>query len=186
MKIHKKSRLPVAVWLVIILFLIIVLTFPKWITIFYPQPHRDIIFSTAYKHDVDPYLVFAIIRVESKYQVNAQSSAGAMGLMQIMPETAQWIAKQQNIDDFDLEDLYDAEININFGIWYISNLTQEYKEPPLIIAAYNAGRGRVNDWQNDEIWDGNRKEIGKIPFPETRDYVKSVLKNYEAYKAIYL
>ena len=100
MRNRGKSRLSVAIWLIILLFLATILTFPKWITVFYPQPHRDLVFSLAYEYDVDPYLVFAIIRAESKYQTNAESPVGARGLMQIMPETAAWIAEQQNIEDF--------------------------------------------------------------------------------------
>ncbi len=185
MKNRKKNRLSAVVWLTILLFLAIVLTFPQWITIFYPQPHRDLVFATAQEHKIDPYLVFAIIRAESKYQTTAESPVGARGLMQIMPETAEWIAQQNNIEDFKLEELHDPEINIKFGSWYIANLMQEYQELPLAVAAYNAGRGKVGSWIEENIWDGNPEELEKIPFAETREYVRNVLKNYEAYRAIY-
>ncbi len=185
MKRHKKNRLSVVIWLTIIVFLAIVLTFPQWITMFYPEPHRDLVFEAADEHNIDPYLVFAIIRAESKYQTTAKSHVGARGLMQIMPETAEWIAQQNNIEEFNLEDLHDPEINIQFGSWYIANLMQEYKELPLVIAAYNAGRGKVGGWIKDKTWEGNPEELDKIPFPETRKYVENVLKNYAAYQAIY-
>lgn len=186
MRNRGKSRLSVAIWLIILLFLATILTFPKWITVFYPQPHRDLVFSLAYEYDVDPYLVFAIIRAESKYQTNAESPVGARGLMQIMPETAAWIAEQQNIEDFKIDDLHNPEVNIRLGTWYLASLTKEYKEVPLIIAAYNAGRGKVGSWVEEGVWNGDLEQVQSIPFPETREYVKSVLKNYEAYKAIYL
>lgn len=186
MKKKKSSKWLVVMWLFILLFMAVVLTFPKWITFFYPQPHSDLVFREAYENNIDPYLVFAIIRTESKYQTLAQSPAGARGLMQIMPDTASWIAKQKGIENFDLDSLHEPEINIKLGCWYIADLSKEYSgNLPLVIAAYNAGRGNVRGWINEGVWDGDIKNIDNIPFPETRQYVRNVLKAYEAYKAIY-
>ncbi len=183
---RKKGRFPLGLWVLILLFLAMVLTFPSWISYFYPQPHRDIVFDTAYEDQVDPYLVFAIIRAESKYQPAAQSPVGARGLMQIMPETAAWIAEQKGISDFTTEQLLDPETNISFGCWYLNSLSREFEgELPLLIAAYNAGRGKVKEWQSQGIWDGDKEELDRIPFGETRNYVKTVMKNYDAYRAIY-
>jgi len=165
----------------------VVLSFPKWITVFYPQPHSDLVYESAHKYNVDPYLVFAIIRAESKYQTGAISPVGAKGLMQIMPETGSWIASQQGIKDFKIDDLHDPETNISFGCWYISNLTEEFNgNIPLVVAAYNAGRGTVREWILNAKWDGDLQKLKDIPFEETRKYVINVLKNYEAYKAIYI
>jgi len=181
-----KRQFSIAVWISILLFLLVVLTMPKWIAFFYPQPHRELVFSFAYKHNIDPYLVFAIIRTESKYQTNATSPAGAKGLMQIMPETASWIAEQQGISEFNPDELNNPEVNIRFGCWYIASLSHEFSgNIPLIVAAYNAGRGKVREWIVNEKWDGNPQELEKIPFKETRQYVENVLKNYNAYRAIY-
>lgn len=184
---YPKRRFPLFIWLSIILFLLAVLTFPQWIVIFYPQPHRELVISNAYQNNVSPYLVFAIIRAESKYQSNAESSAGALGLMQIMPDTAKWIAEQRGIKDFRADQLMDPAINISFGCWYLSQLSKEFDgRLPLVIAAYNAGRGNVRGWVVNDQWDGNPQELEKIPFKETQQYVRNVLKNYEAYQAIYL
>jgi soluble lytic murein transglycosylase len=181
-----RSRFSTILWVSILLFLAVVLSFPKWITIFYPLPHQELVFSEAGEHDVDPYLVFAIIRAESKYQNTAESAVGAKGLMQIMPETGEWIAEQNGIDDFKLEDLHKPEVNISFGCWYLHSLSQEFKgNVPLTVASYNAGRGKVQEWLVGGTWDGGPGDIDKIPFPETRQYLKNVLKNYEAYQAIY-
>lgn len=181
-----REQFSIFLWVLILVFLAVVLTFPKWITVFYPLPHQDLVFSVAEKHDVDPYLVFAIIRAESKYQSGAESPVGAKGLMQIMPETGSWIADQKGLEGFKSDDLHDPYINISFGCWYLQNLSQEFKgDIPLTVAAYNAGRGKVEEWAAKDIWHGETTEIDKIPFPETRQYVKNVLKNYEAYKAIY-
>jgi soluble lytic murein transglycosylase len=186
LKSTTRKKVSAIMWIIIIIFLAVVLTFPRWISIFYPEPHRNLVFSAAYEHQVDPYLVFAIIRAESKYQNGAQSPAGARGLMQIMPQTGRWIAEQQGIEDFDPESLHDPETNIRFGCWYLADLSKEFDDHiPMVVAAYNAGRGKLNEWVENEQWDGNPEEIDKIPFMETRLYVKNVLKNYQAYHAIY-
>lgn len=181
-----KSKFSILIWAFILVFMGTVISFPKWITVFYPLPHRDIVFSAAAANNVDPYLVFAIIRAESKFQARAKSPVGAIGLMQIMPETGVWIAKQMNMPDYEVEDLNNPEINIRFGCWYISDLDNEFKgNVPLQVAAYNAGRGKVNQWVQEGKWDGNPSNMEGIPFPETKQYVKNVLSNYQAYKAIY-
>ncbi len=182
----KKNKISLLMWSIVLIFLVIVFTFPRWITVFYPLPHRDIVFTTAEAYDVDPYLVFAIIRAESKYQTTAESPVGARGLMQIMPETAQWIAAQMKVEGFKTDDLHKPEVNIRFGCWHIKNLNTEFKGSlPLQVAAYNAGSGKVKQWLQEGQWDGSSARTEGIPFPETRQYVKNVLNNYEAYKAIY-
>lgn len=183
--ITRKKLIKIA-WLFILVFLMIVVTFPKWIAVFYPQPHRDLIIQAAYDNEVDPYLVFAIIRAESKYQTTAESPLGAKGLMQIMPETAAWIAEQQGIEGFTPEMLHQPDINIQYGCWYLNSLNKEFEgRLPVIIAAYNAGRGQVRQWIVDGTWDGSLEQLDHIPFEETKIYTKNVMKNYQAYLAIY-
>ncbi|HCF51500.1 MAG TPA: lytic transglycosylase [Syntrophomonas sp.] len=180
------KKLAIVVWATIIFFIIVTLTFPKWITLFYPQPHRTIVFNAAQQYDVDPYLIFSIIRAESGFQTTARSPVGARGLMQIMPETADWIAAQKSIKQFDTADLHDPQVNIEFGCWYLASLNKEFAgRLPIVVAAYNAGSGRVREWILSGQWDGSEQHIESIPFPETRQYVKNVLQNYEAYQAIY-
>lgn len=186
MRRSKKNRLRVLLWSAIAIFLVVTATFPRWITIFYPRPHQDLVYSMAAQYDVDPLLVFAVIRAESKYQTWAESPRGAKGLMQIMPETAAWIADQMKITDFEAEHLHDPEMNICLGCWYLHDLQKEFKGSlPLTVAAYNAGRGRVSQWQEAGQWNGSADSLRDIPFPETREYVKNVLANYRAYHAIY-
>ena len=186
MKAHKKRKLLRSLGLILLIFLGAAVTFPKWITLIYPLPHQEIVLAMADEYDVDPYLVFAIIRAESNFQTKAQSSVGARGLMQIMPETAEWIAVQMKMSDFQAEDLHQPEVNIRMGCWYLHNLSTEFKGSiPLEVAAYNAGRGKVKQWIKEGQWDGDTDNIEGIPFPETRQYVKNVLNNCEAYKAIY-
>jgi soluble lytic murein transglycosylase len=186
LKYRNQKKIKLILWAIIFLFLVLIISFPKWITVFYPLPHQDIVFANAQEFNIDPYLVFAIIRAESKYQNAARSPVGARGLMQIMPETGQWIAEQLKIKDFEPEDLHDPEVNIRFGCWYINYLNSEFKgQIPLELAAYNAGKSKVKQWVRDGKWDGDSLHMEGIPFPETRQYVEKVLSNYEAYKSIY-
>lgn len=186
MKRKSRGRLSAVLWTLVLVFMVVIITFPKWIAVFYPQPNRDIVFSEAYASKVDPYLVFAIIRAESKFQTAAESPAGARGLMQIMPETAAWIAEQQGITDYSTIDLHDPRDNIQLGCWYLSDLIEEFNgNLPLVAAAYNAGRGTVSKWVSTGQWTGDPDQLDHIPFEETRQYVKNVLKNYEAYQEIY-
>lgn len=183
---NHKRRISAFLWIFILLFLATVITFPKWITLFYPQPHRELVYATAYEYNIDPNLVFAIIRAESKYQTGAKSAVGARGLMQIMPETAKWVATQMNMKEFTIEDLHDPEVNIRMGCWYLNNLNREFEDRlPIVVAAYNAGRGKAKEWVVSNQWDGTVQNINNIPFPETRQYTHNVLKNYQAYLAIY-
>jgi soluble lytic murein transglycosylase len=183
---NHKIRFSHILWIVILLFMATVITFPRWITLFYPEPNRELVFTTAYEYDVDPYLVFAIIRAESKYQTGAMSSVGARGLMQIMPETANWIAGQMNEPGVSANDLHNPEVNIRLGCWYLGSLNREFEgHLPIVIAAYNAGLGKARQWVVSGSWDGSEKDLSRIPFPETRRYVRKVLKNYAAYRAIY-
>lgn len=173
-------------WIVILAFMALLLTFPKWITYFYPQPHKEIVFSQAREQGIDPFLVFAIIRAESKYEVFAESPVGARGLMQIMPDTAQWIAKQRGMGTFNPDLLHDPQVNISLGCWYLADLSREFDgQLPLVVASYNAGRGRVSEWKAMGVWDGKAETVDRIPFQETRHYVRNVLANYEAYQLIY-
>ena len=185
LSIARKTLIKI-IWLFILVFLLIVVTFPKWITVFYPQPHKDLVINTAIENSIDPYLVFAIIRAESKYQTTAVSPLGAKGLMQIMPETAAWIAEQKGMEDFSPEMLHQPDINIQFGCWYLNSLDKQFEgRLPVIIAAYNAGRGKVGQWIAEGTWDGSFEQLDRIPFNETKIYTKNVMKNYEAYLTIY-
>lgn len=186
LRLRISKGLTIVVWITILILMMITITFPKWITCFYPQPHRTLVFSSAQQNNIDPYLVFAIIRAESGFKTTARSPVGARGLMQIMPETAEWIAKQKGIAYFDADDLHDPQINIEFGCWYIASLNKEFAgRLPMVVAAYNAGSGRVREWALSGQWDGSEKRLDSIPYSETQQYVKNVLQNYEAYQAIY-
>lgn len=152
----------------------------------YPLPYQDQVFYYSKKYGVDPYLVAGIMRVESSFKPRAESSRGARGLMQIMPETGQWAAEQIGLPDYDPIRLYDPEYNIQIGCWYLFNLNQEFRgNRLLVLAAYNAGSGRVQTWLANGQWDGHWETIENIPYPETRQYLKKVLNDYQIYQRLY-
>ncbi len=154
--------------------------------LFYPFPYREIIVREAAVYHIDPLLVAAVIKTESNYRPNAQSVKGARGLMQIMPDTGQWIAGQMGMKSFQLEALEQPAVNIKFGCWYLANLFNEFNgDKVLVLAAYNGGRGNVKQWIADKSWTGNQASLEQIPFGETRNYVDKVLKNYRIYQKLY-
>jgi len=154
--------------------------------IVYPYPHRDIIEKYAVQYKVDPLLVVAVIREESKFLPQSESHKGAKGLMQLMPSTAQSIAESIGDKTYSDNDLLNPEKNIQYGTWYLASLQKVFSNnTTLVIAAYNGGRGHVQEWlESGQI---NPKNIRQqdIPFKETQDYVGRVLKSYQKYITLY-
>ncbi|MDT8715263.1 lytic transglycosylase domain-containing protein [Clostridium sp. 19966] len=151
----------------------------------YPLEHEEIIKEFSKEYNIDPYLVAALIRAESNYDKNAISHKSANGLMQITGETSQWIADQMKISNFQQSMLYDPEVNIKMGCWYLNNLRKEFGSDELMLAAYNAGRGNVEQWLKNEKYSKDGKTLTNIPFKETDQYIKKIKTNYNIYKFIY-
>ena len=152
----------------------------------YPFPHREIVSEFSAKYQVDRYLVAAVIKGESGFRPEVHSHRGAVGLMQLMPDTAEWIANQIEDDEFTIERLHEPDTNIRYGIWYLSSLEQEFNgNDILVLAAYNAGRGNVHDWMVEYRWDDEFRDIDAIPYGETREYVHRVLRYREKYRSLY-
>lgn len=152
----------------------------------YPIYFEQEIRQSAAKHNIDPFLIAAIIRVETNYKYHLESSKGALGLMQLMPDTAEWIVESTNLGPHVQDDLLKVDVNINLGSWYLSWLKKHYNGNLIYaIAAYNAGQGNVNKWKQNDVWDGSQEHINQIPFGETRHYVQRVLYYYEKYTKLY-
>lgn len=152
----------------------------------YPFPYQTLVLEYAEARDLDSPLVAGVIRSESNFRLEAQSHKGALGLMQIMPDTANWIAEQIDYAPFRLDDLQDPEISIRFGTWYLASLKKEFHgNEVLMLAAYNAGRGNVKEWMTKYNWDMSFNDIAQIPFKETRQYVAKVLRSKEKYEKLY-
>lgn len=151
----------------------------------YPVAARDTIVSESRKAGMDPVLVAALIRQESNFNPRATSPAGARGLMQVMPAVGQSIAPAAGITSWNPALLYDAGINIEIGIRHLAPLLRGQPNLPRSLAAYNAGGSRVARWSAKRGADDAEIFTERIPFSETRDYVKSVLRNREFYQALY-
>ena len=152
----------------------------------YPFHFREIIIAEAHKNELEPLLVAAVIRVESRFRKEAQSSRGARGLMQVMPETGLWVAEQIGMDAFTEDSLYDPSINIAIGTWYLQDLFCQFDgNIYAALAAYNGGRSNVNRWLKSGLWDGTIDQLENIPFPETRFFVLKVGKSYKRYQQLY-
>jgi soluble lytic murein transglycosylase len=153
---------------------------------YYPFPYQSLIFKYAAVYEQDPYLLAAIIKAESNFDSRAVSAKGARGLMQIMPETGEWVAGQLGYASFKKDQLFEPETNIKFGAWYLDDLDKEYDGSTiLMLAAYNGGRGNVSDWIEGKDLSGSVSTIDQIPFPETKDYVKKVLSYHKKYIDLY-
>ena len=154
--------------------------------IIYPVYYESLVFESAAQNNLDPYLLLSIMYVESKFNAEAVSKQGARGLMQIMPQTGEWIANNLGCQDFNIDQLYNPEINIKYASWYLVKLKEEFDgRLPVVLAAYNGGQGNVGKWLESEKWDGKHKNIKSIPFSETRGYVDKVIKIYNCYKYVY-
>ncbi|GAB6157277.1 lytic transglycosylase domain-containing protein [Desulfotomaculum varum] len=148
--------------------------------------HQEVIYHYAAVNKLDPLLVAAVIKTESNFNAQATSPKGARGLMQIMPDTANWISRQIGGVPVTPDQLYNPEINISLGTWYLADLLDEFNSDlVLATAAYNAGRGNVRSWLNGQYWTGEHKTIDQIPFWETRQYIRRVLWNYKVYRYLY-
>jgi peptidoglycan lytic transglycosylase len=151
-----------------------------------PLRHEDIIRQQAKVKGLDPSLIAGVIYVESHF-IDQTSHAGAKGLMQLMPSTADYIARKSGGTRFTQGDLATPQINIAYGSWYLRYLLRKYHgSEPLALAAYNAGEGKVDQWWADASAHGERFDVTRhIPFPETRNYVKRVLAAQGDYRKQY-
>lgn len=151
----------------------------------FPYKYKDVVDEYSKEYNLNPLFVLSIIKAESKFDPDAHSHKNAYGLMQITEDTGKWIADQMGIQNFSGDMLYDENLNIKMGCWYLKNLYEEFGDRDLVISAYNAGRGNVQKWLKDHNYSKNGKDIHNIPFPETENYVKKVNLYYKIYKYLY-
>ncbi|MCC3416447.1 MAG: transglycosylase SLT domain-containing protein [Microcoleus sp. PH2017_07_MST_O_A] len=156
---------------------------PAYWQALYPFPYLENITKWSQERKINPVLVTALIRQESRFMPGIKSAVGATGLMQVMPETATWVAAKINLKKYSLEDVDD---NIKLGTWYLDHTHDEYKNNSMLaVASYNAGPNAVADWLKRFSFSDPDAFAEKIPFPETKGYVKSVFENYWNYLRIY-
>ena len=151
----------------------------------YPLDYTETLIKYADEYALDRYLVAAVINAESAYKSDAVSNKGAVGLMQIMPDTGAWIGEKLDMKDYEESRLFEPEVNIRFGCWYLNFLSERCDgNVTLILASYNAGNGNVRKWLADTNYSKDGKNLDVIPFPETENYVKKVMRAYEKYREL--
>lgn len=152
--------------------------------IMYKKEYSEYVEEYSQEYNVDENLVYAVIKAESNFNPNAKSSKNAIGLMQLVESTAKEICKKVDIrltDDELREKLFEPEININLGTKYLSILIEKYQNVEIAITAYNAGIGTVDNWIEKDIIKADGSNIENIPYKETNNYVRKILRDYKIY-----
>lgn len=183
----KKQKSALIVFIVFVMILLIVVGGYLFLREYFPLDYQDEIKEYSSEYDLDPYFVTAIIHTESKFRASAESEAGAIGLMQIMPETGEWIAgKLGEKDDFSSASLLEADTNIRYGCWYLNYLFEKFDgDQDKVSAAYNAGHNRVAQWLDNPEYSTDGTSLNEIPYKETEEYVKRVNRAYDVYQILY-
>jgi soluble lytic murein transglycosylase len=162
----------------------------------YPIKYKQDIQISSENYNMDPLLISAIIRVESNYNPSLESAKGARGLMQIMPDTADWIIIKAGYTPLIKDHMKEPDVNIEMGTWYLNWIVSRFDgklpasyttEDRLAVtaAAYNAGHNKLSEWLSGDVWDGQYQNIADIPYGETRHYIKRVLYYYKKYQMFY-
>lgn len=152
----------------------------------YPIHYAGTISAAAREEGLDPFMVAAVIRTESRFRPAVESSKGARGLMQIMPDTGRWAAAQLKIEPYSDDLLKEPATNIRIGSWYLRRLIDQYRGDVVIaLAAYNGGPSNVDRWLADGRWSGKLAELSSIPYAETAEYVRRVTQAHSAYVSAY-
>jgi len=159
----------------------------------YPIYQPGYVAEAATLFDADPFLILSVMKVESGFDPTATSPRGAVGLMQVMPDTANWIVKEVRPEGLEWveegwseEELYDPRKNILIGSWYLTYLERRFGDVRMALAAYNSGQGRVLTWlQQEQVRAGEDFAVDDIPLRETREFVRRVLAVREWYERLY-
>ena len=174
--------------MILVVTILIILFKDKLLKIMYPKTYSEIVSTYAEEYNVEENLIYAVIKAESNFDSNAVSNREAIGLMQIVEETAIDVAKQNQIDvdtENITEELLDIDNNINIGTKYLSTLLTQYGNMEIALAAYNAGIGTVNNWIEKQVIQADGSDIENIPYKETNNYVRKILRDYRVYNELY-
>lgn len=185
----KKIKLLVMIFVSLISLIAIYLTFSyvyiNFLKMAYPTKYEEYVAKASTEYNVKPQLIYAIIKTESNFISDAKSHAGAIGLMQLTPDTFNWLQMYTNDAKMDEDLLKDPEININYGVLFISMLIERYGSEDVAICAYNAGIGNVNKWLSNSKTSIDGQTLISIPFKETREYLFKTMKAKEIYERLY-
>lgn len=169
---------------VCLLFVLILISLPWLLRIAFPLYYSELIAACADDYGVDATLIAAVIQVESSFRPTVVSPKGARGLMQIMPETAAWLGEQRG-QAISVEEIFDPRVNIELGTHYLKYLLDRFPTEYAALAAYNAGPTNARRWLEEGLWDGSYERTGRIPFVETRSYVRKVTVMRRLYQLLY-
>ena len=184
----KNKKILVCGLIILILIVFLIVFKNKIQRIFYPKSYEEFVSMYSDEYGVDENLIFAVIKAESNFQEDAVSHKDALGLMQIMKETAEDVARKYNIEiDFNNSEreILNVQNNIKIGTKYLAVLLEKYKNIEVAVAAYNAGIGTVDNWIEKEIIKSDGSDIENIPYKETNMYVRKIIRNYKMYNKIY-
>lgn len=188
MKKNKWKKTVIILMIILIIIFSVFILKDKILKMIYPKTYSEIISTYAEEYDVEENLIYAVIKAESNFDNNAVSNKSAIGLMQIVEETAIDVARRNNIeiDSENIEEeLLDIDNNIHIGTRYLSMLLAQYENVEVALAAYNAGIGTVDNWIEKQIIQADGTDIENIPYKETNNYVRKILRDYDVYNYLY-
>ena len=186
--LKNKKKIIIGIMIAILIIIIFILFKDKFLKILYPKTYSEIVSTYAEEYNVEENLIYAVIKAESNFDSDAVSNREAIGLMQIVEETAIDVANQNKIDvdtENITEELLDIDNNINIGTKYLSILLTQYGNMEIALAAYNAGIGTVNNWIEKQVIQADGSDIENIPYKETNNYVRKILRDYRVYNELY-
>ncbi|WP_432664208.1 lytic transglycosylase domain-containing protein [Wukongibacter baidiensis] len=182
----RRYRIVIALLAIGMLIFICVYAFNFAMKTVYPLHYEGLIKKYSEEYDLDILFVASVIRAESKFDSKAVSPKGAKGLMQIASITGRWASKELGIEGYDEEMLFNPEVNIKIGCWYLNKLRKEFGDNTVhILAAYNAGSGNVSKWLRNEKYCPDGEQLVEIPFGETKRYIERVERNFKIYNYLY-
>lgn len=182
--VNKFKLVSLLLILAAILIIIVVNTVKLCVQTAYPRQYMKLVEENAEELEIDKALLYAVIKTESGFDKNAVSSVGAMGLTQITPDTFQWLQTKTG-ESYEDDALFEPEVSIYYGAYFLNMLLEEFDNVETALAAYHAGRGKVNEWLEDPSVSPDGVVLENIPYEDTAGYVRRVIKNTEKYKNIY-
>ncbi|MBE6708178.1 MAG: lytic transglycosylase domain-containing protein [Ruminococcaceae bacterium] len=150
----------------------------------YPREYNKFVERYSEEYGVPEYIIYSTIKVESNFNSSAESSAGAIGLMQLMPETFKYLMAEMK-EDYKADLIYGPETNIRYGTYYLSKLYLKYGKWDTVFAAYNGGETNVDGWLKDKEYSSDGRTLENIPFKETEKYVAKMNRAIEVYMRLY-
>ncbi|SFX59243.1 soluble lytic murein transglycosylase [Thermoactinomyces sp. DSM 45891] len=178
-----KRMILIGIILIVIIMFIAIPVSNRWM---YPLKYEEDILNSSKQYKISPFLVMAVIRVETKFDPSKISHANAQGLMQITPGTVDTVIQRAPFSPAVRDQIGDPKVNIQLGTWYLAYLIKEFNGNEVVaIAAYNAGPNKVKSWLKDKKWDGTLQNANHIEYSETRKYVQKVMGYYGKYKSVY-